>query len=406
MAINRFNLTDLSRSDGSSVIAKAAYIAAETLDDPRLGKRFDFTRKKGVSGATTLRADPQDTRSRAEFWAAADALEKRIDSCMARLVDAPIPRELPRERWQELGDGFARALMARYDVAGIDYALHEPRKAKPGHENPHFDMMFPDRDRRGKKLRVLRHNPAEIEAVRQLWQEHVNRALAAAGSDVRIDVRSRERQDAELNELKARLAAAEQEVAALADAALLADFEENFDTDIPQEDTHGQHTRTDTPRLGDARQQAARSGPAQGPADVLRPGRGGVDGHAARNDPARAGSGPAGGRREPRDRAPSDGAARGGDGGAEPRDGGAGGPERPGGGLRGRERILAIAGSRRGARGVARRDRPARPKPKPEPGSPAAIADALVARITALKYTGARHDTDHTDTDTDRARQG
>ena len=48
MAIYSLHVKTVSRSAGRSVVAAAAYRAAETIADERLGVVWDFTRKYGV----------------------------------------------------------------------------------------------------------------------------------------------------------------------------------------------------------------------------------------------------------------------------------------------------------------------------------------------------------------------
>ena len=48
MAIYHFSAKVVSRANGSSAVASAAYRAAERLTDERLGRDHDFTSKAGV----------------------------------------------------------------------------------------------------------------------------------------------------------------------------------------------------------------------------------------------------------------------------------------------------------------------------------------------------------------------
>ena len=48
MAIYSLHVKTVSRSAGRSVVAAAAYRAAENIGDDRLGVVWDFTRKNGV----------------------------------------------------------------------------------------------------------------------------------------------------------------------------------------------------------------------------------------------------------------------------------------------------------------------------------------------------------------------
>src|ERR1700726_4228532 len=69
----------VSRSTGRSVVAAAAYRAAETIGDDRLGVVWDFTRKRGVlhSEIITPAGAPEWAEDRAELWNAAERAEDR-----------------------------------------------------------------------------------------------------------------------------------------------------------------------------------------------------------------------------------------------------------------------------------------------------------------------------------------
>ena len=48
MAIYHFSVKNISRADGKSVVAAAAYRSAEKLNDAKYGKEQDYTKKLGV----------------------------------------------------------------------------------------------------------------------------------------------------------------------------------------------------------------------------------------------------------------------------------------------------------------------------------------------------------------------
>ena len=74
MAIYSLHVKTVSRSAGRSVVAAAAYRAAENIADERLGVVWDFTRKYGVLHSEIMApaGAPSWASDRAELWNAAE----------------------------------------------------------------------------------------------------------------------------------------------------------------------------------------------------------------------------------------------------------------------------------------------------------------------------------------------
>ena len=89
VAIYSLHVKTVARSAGRSVVAAAAYRAAETIADERLGVVWDFTRKYGVLHSEIMvPADaPSWAMDRAELWNAAERAEDA--STRRRCIDAP-----------------------------------------------------------------------------------------------------------------------------------------------------------------------------------------------------------------------------------------------------------------------------------------------------------------------------
>ena len=96
MAIYHFSAKLISRANGSSALASAAYRAAGRLYDERLGRTHDFTNKAGVVHSEVLLPEnaPEQWRDREVLWNAVEAAEKRIDAQLAREIEFAIPKEL------------------------------------------------------------------------------------------------------------------------------------------------------------------------------------------------------------------------------------------------------------------------------------------------------------------------
>ena len=75
MAIYHFSVKPISRGDGRSAVAAAAYRSAQILDDHRYGKVQDYARKSGVELSQIYApADTaQDLLDRNKLW---NAVEK------------------------------------------------------------------------------------------------------------------------------------------------------------------------------------------------------------------------------------------------------------------------------------------------------------------------------------------
>jgi Ti-type conjugative transfer relaxase TraA len=201
MAIYSLQVKIISRSAGRSVVAAAAYRAAENIGDDRLGVVWDFTRKSGVLHAEIITPEgaPEWAGDRAELWNAAERAEdkstRRSSAATGRDIILALPHELSDEQRLEAVREFAAALVKRYGVA-IDIALHAPDR-HGDQRNHHAHLLMTTRrigpEGFGAKTRELddfKTGPREIEAIRKLWERIGNRALEQAGIDERIDCRS------------------------------------------------------------------------------------------------------------------------------------------------------------------------------------------------------------------------
>lgn len=201
MAIYSLHVKVVSRSAGRSVVAAAAYRAAENIADDRLGVVWDFTRKSGVLHAEIIAPAeaPEWARVRAELWNAAERAEdkstRRSSAATGRDIILALPHELTHEQRVEAVREFATHLTQRYGVA-VDFAIHAPDRHSD-ERNYHAHLLMTTRrigpQGFGAKTRELddyKTGPGEIEAMRRSWERIGNRALERAGLDIRIDCRS------------------------------------------------------------------------------------------------------------------------------------------------------------------------------------------------------------------------
>lgn len=207
MAIYRLEAKAISRGQGRSCVAAAAYRHATTLRDERQQLTHSYERKEGVAHSEIIAPDdaPQWARERGTLWNRADAAEKRKDAITAREVLLTLPRELSDDQRVALVRDFCREQFIGRSIVA-DVAIHEPdglpdpETGETG-KQPHAHIMLTDRALDGasptgfsaKKDRTLAAADG-IEALRTSWAGHVNGALERAGISQRVDHRSLERQ--------------------------------------------------------------------------------------------------------------------------------------------------------------------------------------------------------------------
>ena len=197
MAIYHFSAKVISRANGSSALASAAYRSASRLYDQRLERSHDFTNKSGVihSEVMTPQDAPGELRERGSLWNAVEVGEKRKDAQLAREVEFAIPRELTKEQGIELARDFVQAeFVDRGMIADLN--VHWDIGAD-GQFKPHAHVMLTMRsvDENGFGAKVREWNRTEqLEHWREAWATHVNERLAELGIEARIDHRSLEAQ--------------------------------------------------------------------------------------------------------------------------------------------------------------------------------------------------------------------
>lgn len=206
MAIYHLRASVISRSQGRSATASAAYRAAERITDERTGLTFDYAARGGVEHTEILAPDdaPDWVFDRSELWNRVEAAERRVNSQVAREIRVALPNELgPDERAELVRDFCQEQFVERGMVA--DIALHAPGSA--GDErNHHAHIMlttrrvepegFTSKDRDWNKTEAL-------EGWREAWSRDTNAALERAGIEERVDHRTLEAQRGEALDLAA-----------------------------------------------------------------------------------------------------------------------------------------------------------------------------------------------------------
>lgn len=212
----------LSRSDGRSAVAAAAYASRSRMTDHRTGLIYNYKTLPGLIGEGVVHW----SGSAESLWNAAEASETRINSRVARELRPALPAELPLDDQLSLVRGFCLYLKDRYGVAS-HWVIHSPtfhQKAvgkrlweKKKHEagqaeymkalidpdmtnlnfHAHIRWTVREVDRStgafGKKTRKLDDKVTgseEVKAIRAEWERRTNAALKKAGKSSRIDLRS------------------------------------------------------------------------------------------------------------------------------------------------------------------------------------------------------------------------
>ncbi len=142
----RLSAKVISRSQGRSATAAAAYRSASQIADERTGEIHDYTRKGGVEW-TGIRA-PEDAPSwaydREKLWNAVEAAETRKNSQVAREIQLSLPHELNFEQRKLLVCAFVeQELVGRGMTA--DIAMHKPER-RGDQRNFHAHILITTRE--------------------------------------------------------------------------------------------------------------------------------------------------------------------------------------------------------------------------------------------------------------------
>jgi Ti-type conjugative transfer relaxase TraA len=193
MAIYHLSAKIVSRAKGQSVVAAAAYRAAENLYDQRIGQTFDYTRKQGVEHSEILAPEkaPEWVHDRERLWNEVERAERRKDAQLAREIEIALPVELTKEQQIALMRDFAQRSFVSKGMV-VDFSLHLDNP-----QNPHAHLLLTTRNLTADGFGLKRRDwnaKTELLAWRQQWAEVGNEHLARAGLDLHIDHRTLEAQ--------------------------------------------------------------------------------------------------------------------------------------------------------------------------------------------------------------------
>jgi len=201
MAIYHFSAKVISRANGSSALAAAAYRSASRLHDQRLDRHHDFSNKAGVVHSEVMLPEgvPKEFADRERLWNAVEAAEVRKDAQLAREIEFAIPRELDQVEGIRLARDFVnREFVSRGMIADLNVHWDVGADGEP---KPHAHVMLTMREvgEDGFGAKVRGWNATQLlEHWREAWAEHVNQRLAELDIDARVDHRSLEAQGIDL----------------------------------------------------------------------------------------------------------------------------------------------------------------------------------------------------------------
>jgi Ti-type conjugative transfer relaxase TraA len=202
LASHHLSAKVISRGDGRSACAAAAYRHGEKIEDARQGLTFDFTRKRGVLHSELVMPASAEgwTPTRAALWNAAEKASGLAKAIIAREFEVALPHELSPELQKVLLLKFARFIANENNVA-CDVALHAAHR-HGDQRNGHGHIMVTAKQIKGDRLttKALGLDPISVqrmngvdnaaERYQEIWATMTNEALAEAGIDARVDHRS------------------------------------------------------------------------------------------------------------------------------------------------------------------------------------------------------------------------
>ncbi|MEF2603096.1 MAG: MobQ family relaxase [Christensenellales bacterium] len=211
----------ISRGNGKSAVAAAAYRSGEKITNEWDGMIHDYTRKRGIVHSEILLPPnaPPDFQDRGTLWNSVEQIEKACNSQLARELEVALPIELSREEQVRIVRAYCSSQFVSRGMCA-DFNIHDT-----GSGNPHAHILLTMRpmDERGKwlpkskkeyvldesgerirlpsgnfktrKVDLVDWNSQEnAEVWRKAWADLANDFLERNNRPERIDHRSYERQ--------------------------------------------------------------------------------------------------------------------------------------------------------------------------------------------------------------------
>lgn len=192
MALYRFEVKTISRSEGRSAVAAAAYRNGSVMTDRNSGEVHDYTRRERLGPNFTVVNGRLSAVKSEALWNAAEQAETRKNSTLARELVIALPHELDEKAYVRMLRACAEELTRLHGVAA-EVSIHPPsRNSEADQKNNHAHVMMTTRRVKsvaggqvqlGEKTRELdarATGPAHVTAWREIWERILNAELAQA----------------------------------------------------------------------------------------------------------------------------------------------------------------------------------------------------------------------------------
>ncbi|BCH05678.1 hypothetical protein MesoLj131b_76770 (plasmid) [Mesorhizobium sp. 131-2-5] len=183
MSSYHFSVQVISRSNGRSAIAAAAYRSGQRLIDEGRGSVADYSRRRGVVYAEILAPDGSASwlRDRQSLWNGVERMEKRADAQLAREINLALPHEIPESARLDLVRSFVREQFVALGMVA-DVAIHRPVPEKGDDpRNHHAHIMLTMRQATASGLRPVKtrqwNSDSQLRHWREQWARYQNAML-------------------------------------------------------------------------------------------------------------------------------------------------------------------------------------------------------------------------------------
>lgn len=212
MAIFHLNTKIVSRGKGQSAVAKAAYNSHDLLMNQNTDERHDYRYKGEVvfSGIFAPKLGPEwvdeIAKDREALWSAVEKAETRKNAQLAREIEIALPHELTDKQREWLVKDFVRENFVRHGMIA-DVAIHAP-SPEGDQRNHHAHILatmrhigpegFVEKIQQRTPNETIREwrerEKAQLQELRQKWENICNRYLERFGHEARVDNRTLEAQ--------------------------------------------------------------------------------------------------------------------------------------------------------------------------------------------------------------------
>lgn len=129
MALYHFHSQIISRANGQSACAAAAYRSGEKIKNEFDGITHDYTQKYNVIESVVMLPEhaPAHFAERSRLWNAVEQNEKQMNAQLAREIEFALPRELPLEVQKKIALEFIQEQFVSQGMIA-DVAFHNPPK--------------------------------------------------------------------------------------------------------------------------------------------------------------------------------------------------------------------------------------------------------------------------------------